>query len=50
MLKDGVLMRIYIAESTKVNEKPASRFLPGIFYETRSDRVYRLPGHEWLWP
>jgi uncharacterized protein len=31
MLQNGMLMRIYIAESTKVNEKPASRFLPEYF-------------------
>jgi len=30
-MQDGLLMRIYIAESAKINEKPASRFLPEYF-------------------
>jgi len=31
MLQNGLLMRIYIAESTKIKEKPAIRFLPEYF-------------------
>jgi uncharacterized protein len=31
MMQDGMLMRIYIAESTKVNDKPAMRYLPEFF-------------------
>ena len=31
MLQNGMLMRIYIAESTKVNDKPAIRYLPEFF-------------------
>ena len=30
-MQDGMLMRIYIAESTKVNDKPAMRYLPEFF-------------------
>ena len=33
MLQNGVLMRIYIAESTKINDKPASRFLVDYFMQ-----------------
>ena len=50
MLKDGALMRIYIAESTKVNEKPASRFLPEYFMKHGLTGWYGVPGHERLWP
>jgi len=31
MLQNGVLMRIYIAELTMINDKPGSRFLPEYF-------------------
>ena len=31
MLQNGLLMRIYIAESTKVQDKPGSRFLVDYF-------------------
>ena len=31
MLQNGVLMRIYIAESTMIHDKPGSRFLPEYF-------------------
>jgi uncharacterized protein len=31
MLQDGLLMRIYIAESTKIHDKPGSRFLVDYF-------------------
>jgi len=32
-MQDGLLMRIYIAESTKVRDKPGSRFLIDYFME-----------------
>jgi hypothetical protein len=31
MLQNGLLMRIYIAESTKIKDKPANRFLVDFF-------------------
>ena len=35
MLKDGMLLRIYIAESVRIREKPAYKFLVDYFREKK---------------